>query len=279
MIFLQPTTISPTSPQPRRWQILDATQLKLLACALMFLDHVHQMFVAQGAPMWLTMLGRPVFPLFLFACAESFHYTHSKGRYLGRLLVASWCMTLFTFVLQRLVPNPDVVLMNNAFSTFFVAGVFMLGWDQLRQGLRQRAPGRLVKGVLIWLVPILCAAPLWAVASLSFNADVSPQTIRLLAALALFFPNVLAVEGGLAMVALGLAFYILRPHRVWQIAALLALAALVWAMGDPIQALMGLAALPIALYNGARGRGMKQFFYIFYPAHIGLLYLASSLLS
>lgn len=55
-----------------RWEILDATTLKLVAVALMFLDHIHQMFVHVGAPVWLTMLGRPVFPIFLFVSAESF---------------------------------------------------------------------------------------------------------------------------------------------------------------------------------------------------------------
>ena len=49
-----------------------------------------------------------------------------------RLLLASWGMTLLTFILQRLVPNEQVVLMNNAFSTFFVAGLYMLFWDWLR---------------------------------------------------------------------------------------------------------------------------------------------------
>lgn len=83
---MQKETISAARP---RWQILDATILKLLAAALMVLEHLHEMFASAGTPMWLTMAGRLVFPMFLFAASESFHYTHSKKKYLQRLLFAS----------------------------------------------------------------------------------------------------------------------------------------------------------------------------------------------
>lgn len=60
-------------------KICNATNLKYLAVALMFLDQIYQMFGSMGAPIWLTMLGRLVFPIFLFLAADSFHYTHDLG--------------------------------------------------------------------------------------------------------------------------------------------------------------------------------------------------------
>lgn len=267
----------PVASKPK-WQILDATTLKFLAVLLMVLDHIHEMFVSMGAPMWLTMAGRLVFPMFLFAASESFYYTHSKKRYLQRLLFASWGMTIFTFLLQTVLPNPNVVLMNNAFSTFFVTGLYMLCWDTLKAGIRQKSPMKIGKAAVIFLVPILSAIPVYLMAMLSFNENVPGSVIRLLARISLLIPNILAVEGGASLVALGLLFYIFRKHRTIQIGVLLALSLIVYLSGNMVQSFMALAAIPIALYNGKRGKGMKNFFYIFYPAHIGLLYCIAALI-
>ena len=267
----------PVASKPK-WQILDATTLKFLAVLLMVLDHIHEMFVSMGAPMWLTMAGRLVFPMFLFAASESFYYTHSKKRYLQRLLFASWGMTIFTFLLQTVRPNPNVVLMNNAFSTFFVTGLYMLCWDTLKAGIRQKSPMKIGKAAVIFLVPILSAIPVYLMAMLSFNENVPGSVIRLLARISLLIPNILAVEGGASLVALGLLFYIFRKHRTIQIGVLLALSLIVYLSGNMVQSFMALAAIPIALYNGKRGKGMKNFFYIFYPAHIGLLYCIAALI-
>lgn len=267
----------PVASKPK-WQILDATTLKFLAVLLMVLDHIHEMFVSMGAPMWLTMAGRLVFPMFLFAASESFYYTRSKKGYLQRLLFASWGMTIFTFLLQAVLPNPNVVLMNNAFSTFFVTGLYMLCWDTLKAGIRQKSPMEIGKAAVIFLVPILCAIPVYLMAMLSFNENVPGSVIRLLARISLLIPNILAVEGGASLVALGLLFYIFRKHRAIQIVVLLALSLIVYLSGNAVQSLMALAAIPIALYNGKRGKGMKNFFYIFYPAHIGLLYCIAALI-
>lgn len=261
-----------------KWRILNATTLKLAAAACMLLDHIHQMFAYKGAPLWLTMAGRLAFPIFLFVSAESFYYTHSKKRYLQRLLLVSWGMTFFTFFLQSVFPNENVVLMNNAFSTFFVAGLYMLFWDWFTEGVREKAPKKVIKAVLCCFIPVLCALPIYLVAVLSFNPDISASVIRTLATFALFVPNVLTVEGGISFVALGTAFYLCRKHRFIQILVLLVLSGLTYVVSGGIQWMMCFSAIPIMLYNGKKGWGMKKFFYLFYPAHIGFLYILSAML-
>ena len=68
------------------------------------------------------------------------------------------------------------------------------------------------------------------------------------------------------------AFYICRNHRIYQV--LLFLLAYMGATGNQPPLCTLLAGLLILLYNGKRGKlKLKYFFYVFYPAHILVLYL------
>jgi hypothetical protein len=73
---------------------------------------------------------------------------------------------------------------------------------------------------------------------------------------------------------MGIALYLLRGRQLWQalVIALFGLLSLALSPAD-IQWMLCFAAIPVLLYNGERGRGMKYFFYIFYPAHLYALYI------
>jgi len=275
---METNTILNIKSSSRKWQIFDATTIKLIAIVFMFVDHIHQMWAHAGAPMWLDIFGRPVFPMFLFLAADSFHYTRSKKKYLTRLLFASWGMIIFTTLLGYVIPNENIVLMNNAFSTFFVTGLYMLFWDWFVEGIRNKSPKKIIKAILFGLIPILSAIPLLVSGMLASNENISPFVPQLLTWIGMFIPNIMMVEGGFILVILGLLYYIFRKYRFVQIIILLLLSAILYieSPAGSIQWLVCLAIIPMALYNGERGRGMKNFFYIFYPAHIGLLYLMST---
>lgn len=136
-----------------KMQKLDASTLKYLVCVLMFVDHIHEMFAPLGlCPHWVDAFGRPVFPIFLFLAADSFHYTHDRKRYLLRLLVASWCMAAITMLTQYLVPSDSIVLMNNAFGTIFVSCLYMAVITLLREGHREKDKKKTRRGLGLLLL-------------------------------------------------------------------------------------------------------------------------------
>lgn len=258
-------------------QFLNSTQLKLLAAFLMVLDHIHQTFIVFNPPLWLTYLGRLVFPLFLFTLAEGFYYTKNRKQYLLRLLYGSWGMTVLTTALQIILPNDNVVLMNNAFTTLFLTGVYIWIWDRFLKAVQNRQWLRITTSILLALIPIIAAIPSLLV--VTFTENLSPQITQVLLMASLLIPNILLAEGGFLMILLGVVFYICRDWRWLQIGALCFLSFLVYLSGNHMQSFMAAAAIPMLLYNGQRGKGLKSFFYIFYPVHLTILYIGATLLS
>ena len=238
-------------------KLCNATNLKYLAMYLCFLDYIHQMFEGMGMPLWLTMLGRLVFPIFLFLAADSFHYTHDRLAYLRR--------------------HGNVGLMNNAFSTFFITGIYICSWDLLAKGLRDKSYKELIQGLGLFLFPILSSIPIIVLAGILETPHANPIVVQIVAFILSLVPSILIAEGSFMMVILGLLFYIFRTNRIAQI-IVLAIISVIAHLFDPttVQWMMIFAVIPMYFYNGERGSGNKNFFYIFYPAHIYLLWILAS---
>lgn len=268
---------------------LSGTALKLIAAASMLLDHIAYFFDFTGrVPSWFTAAGRLAAPLYLFCLAEGFAHTRSRGRYFLRIYLLSAAMASVRFCMQYGgigVRGDGFYPQNSMLTTFALLMIVWQGVDLLRR--RQLLPG---------LVAV--AAPLlWPFAA-----------SRIFAALPAFAPQIgyvctawlplwgMTGDTSLPVLLMGLLIYPLRAHRRIQAAwvagvsflyhFLLVFLVVRGQQGFAFSQMftvyvewMQVFAVPLMLcYNGQRGRGLRTFFYAFYPAHIAVLYALSCLL-
>jgi hypothetical protein len=102
---------------------MSTTAIKLLALVLMTIDHIGKFL--PNTPLVLRYIGRLSAPLYFFASAWGFHYTHDKKAYMKRLYKCSIMMCVIDFLMQILIDNSNATLDNNIFSSILVADIFI----------------------------------------------------------------------------------------------------------------------------------------------------------
>ena len=222
-------------------RILDGTSLKLIAMISMVFDHVGDMFF-PGA-LWMRMIGRLAMPLFSFCIAEGYAHTKNKQRYLMRMGVFALVSEIpFDLAFEGRVGLGH----QNIMLTFFLAILALMLFDRIRGEGKEHAAGKTLLGILC-----VCAV---AVLALVLRADYT-----LFAVLAVFLFYVLRNRHPLLRCGVGVGFLALTRTVGYYRAT-------------------GLSLIPLLLYNGKRGRGLKWLFYAFYPGHLLLLYLLKTAL-
>ena len=229
----------------RKAQILDGTLLKLLAMVSMVFDHVGDMFFPEQT--WMRMIGRLAMPIFSFCIAEGYAHTRDKNKYMLRMgLFAIVSELPFDLAFSRGLDWGHQNIMLSFLISILALRLFdgILGQPDPESG-RFKA-GRAALGVLAVLV--------MAGLALLLKADYT-----LFAVIAVFL------------------FYVLRHrHPVLRSAVGVGFLALTRTVG--YYSATGLSLIPLLLYNGKKGRGLKWLFYAFYPGHLLLLYLLRRLL-
>lgn len=273
---------------------LDGTQLKTIALALMVLDHIHYFFEFTGCiPTVFSMLGRLSAPLFLFCTVEGFAHTHDRKRYFIRIWAIGTAMAALEFFMiyaKAFRRGDDFYPLNAIFQDLMLLCIVWQGIDWLREKKYAKGIGA-IAAVLCW--------PYVVIVFLLLFPQVQEMPIAsTIVAFVITSPLPMwtaITDGSWSFLLGGVLLYALRGRRkvqltVWALVIFLCDFALTFGMACRQEGFVwtqmftdnyewfGVAAvLLMLLYNGQRGKGHKQLFYWFYPAHVYLLYGASCL--
>lgn len=246
-------------PAEARHRGLSASTLKILACVCMAIDHVGAFILPHMT--FLRVVGRLAFPIFAYFIAEGCHYTRNRlKRFLLVFGLGLLCEAAYFLFEGELEGN---ILLTFSFSILMIYGM-----QACKKALAQKK--WLWAG--LWLLVFLgtVAVTYW------FSADVVHLNYGFYGAMLPVFTAVVDYKEGEAP-----AFLRFFHRRGWKLACFAAGLLLLCRNAGfrSLQTYCLLSILPLAFYNGQVGvKRFKYAFYIFYPAHLIVIWLVSLLI-
>lgn len=231
-------------------EYLTGAHLKYIAMFLMLLSHLSQtrLLYELNTSYWtmadiFVFLGRISMPIFCFFTVQAVIYTKDIKRYFMRMLI-------FTLVSE--IPF-DLALYG---SPFFIRNqnvIFTL----------------LIGAAAIYLIDLL-----W---KRDYNGPIKIAGIILVSIVAMILASVLQTDYGYKGVLAIILIYLAKDSKFLTALAIVVSFAFEFIVGGyniPRSYGFVYLAIPlIMLYNGKRGKQNKWAFYIFYPAHLLVIYL------
>ncbi len=236
---------------------MNRNQLKLLALLTMTIDHIGAFVLTGNAYLWMRVIGRLAFPIFIFLFAEGAHHSKAKRRDWGLIILG------FAIATQFLLNWVNAGFVN----IFFLFFLGLIGFEASDRGA-------------VWVfIPLAFIAEyfkvdygMYGIAAMAFFYLLEGKRKQQLGSFALttIVYVFLNISGSFTtfnafVAAMGVAFSHFDIYWVYFI-QLFAIAALI----------------PIALYNPSKNKRIanpslylvwKYFFYVYYPLHIVVLCL------
>ena len=255
MNHLSENTACGLSPFPRAWQICSASCLRLLAIVLMLLDHLWATVIPGN--MWMTFVGRLAFPIFAFQLVEGVLHTSNLPRYRRRLLL----FALLSEVPFNLVMGggPIFPFHQNVIFTLLLGFVVICALEDLRHGR-----GKPLRALLTFLGCSLLS--IFGFVDYGFYGFLTILLFYLFRGFPLAWLCQLA---GMVFIHGFLFEGMSIPVTIFGLSRMIS-----------NQSFAVFSLLPIWMYNGQKGqhsRLLQYGSYLFYPAHLLLLYLISAL--
>lgn len=230
---------------------MSAFVLKIIACVTMFIDHIG--YVIFDGTSYFNYIGRIAFPIFAFQIGQGYIHTRNIKKYIIRLLIFA-LVSQFPFMLFYSIISDDFTI--NVIFTLLFGLLSILAYDKTNK----------ILGIL------------------------SACSIGIIAQICHF-------DYGLYGVITILLFYIFRTRKVLLILAfdivtlihyLLRIIYSILEYGKqytdyfldfyfPLCLCTILSSIFIYLYNEKKGHDSKYLLYLFYPLHLLLIYMLSTI--
>lgn len=227
------------------------TQLKYLAAFFMFIDHFSLLFLSYGSLVYFIGrgIGRLAAPIFFWAISEGALHTRNIKKYFLNILIFGLVVQLI-YAIAMGESHSVIDLISQNKNIFLTLSLGLLGIMIIKKYPEQK----ILQGVSTLL---LCVTG-----------------------------EIINVDYGWYGVAFIILFYLLKENRIKLVASLILINIIrfvllyktVELVPNAIQFLSLLTLPLIFMYDGKRGNGNKYFFYLFYPLHLGLLYLLKEIL-
>lgn len=224
---------------------LTGNQLKIIALIAMTLDHAGKLL--WPGCVWMQVVGRLAFPIFAYMVAEGCTYTKKRKKYLGIMAGLAFVCQLVYLVAKGSLYQSVLVSF-----TLSIVLIYIVDWA--------KGTGK------VWLALVLAVVSYGTAWFLSVELPV------------VLWRTDYNIDYGFAGILLVVGIYYAKGHLAKLAMATVMLAVL----GITFEGIQwyGLLALPLlALYGGERGKHkLKYLFYIYYPAHLAVVYLIGLLL-
>lgn len=188
------------------------------------------------------MIGRLAMPLFIFMLAEGFEKTSSRPRYFARIFVTALIAEIPVYLLHISVMTDYY---HNILFTMLLSFLALYATEKGK----------------FWFV----AVPLVALAASAFNCEYGAFGVMLAVGFYIvnkYLPKQIFVRFTALLAVLLVTMIPLASYENW-----------------PIQLWSICAVIPLALYNGKKGRRLPRYFlYVFYPAHLFIIWLLTLVL-
>ena len=246
--------------------MLSSFALRVIALITMMIDHVGMVFFPQH--IWIRYIGRLSFPIYAFLLATGFIHTSSRKKYLIRLLAAG--------VISEI---PYDFGLYSGFSWQHQNIMFTLSCGLLILWCLDNVifyPKWYIKLISAAALPILVIMSAWCNFSYGIYGVILPVFYYVflrwnpLGMVCDFLKDRYPLAAGAGALCTYIFNGITRVNfRVFSRS--LKLITL-----NSTQMYACYSAIPLVLYNGRKGlsgKGLKWFFYLAYPVHIGIIFL------